>query len=60
LRITGTIRPLPSSSATAMPTLTHGRVTIFSPRISPLTHGQSFSVSIAAFATKARYVGLTP
>ena len=36
--ITGTISPLPSSSETAIPRLTHGRVTIFSPRISAFTH----------------------
>ena len=53
-RITGTISPFPSSSETAMPTLTNERVTIFSPRSSPLTHGQSLSVSTAAFVTKAR------
>ena len=32
LRITGTIRPLPSASSTAMPRLTKLRVTIESPR----------------------------
>ena len=60
LRITGTMRPLPSSSETAIPTCTWERVTIFSPRISPLIHGQSLSVSIAACVTNERYVGLTP
>ena len=54
------MRPFPSSSETAIPTLTNDRVTIFSPRISPLTHGQSRSVSIAALVTNARYVGFTP
>jgi hypothetical protein len=53
-RITGTMSPLPSSSATAMPRFTNVRVTIVSPRISPLIHGHSASVSTAAFATKAR------
>ena len=37
-----------------------GRVTICSPRISPLIHGYFFSVSTTARATKIRYVGLTP
>ena len=57
---TGTIRPLPSASSTAKPRLTYGRVTICSPRISPLIHGYCFSVSTTARATKIRYVGLTP
>ncbi len=60
LRITGTMRPLPSASSTAMPRLTNFRVTIESPRSSPLMYGKSFSVSTAARAMNARYVGLTP
>ncbi len=59
-RITGTISPRPPSSATAMPRFTNERETIFSPRSSPLIHGQSLSVSTVACATNARYVGLTP
>ena len=51
---TGTIRPLPSSSATAKPRLTKLRVTIDSPRISAFTHGQSRSVSTVARAMNAR------
>ena len=39
LRMTGTMRPFPSSSATAIPRLTYGRVTMLCPRSSPLTHG---------------------
>ena len=54
LRMTGTIRPFPSSSATAMPRFTNVRVTILSPRISPLIQGHSASVSTAAFAMNAR------
>jgi len=60
LRITGTMRPLPSASSTAMPRLTNFRVTIESPRSSPLMYGKSFSVSTVARAMNARYVGLTP
>ena len=36
---TGTIRPFPSASSTAKPRLTNFFVTIWSPRISPFTHG---------------------
>jgi hypothetical protein len=54
VRMTGTIRPFPSSSATAMPRFTNVRVSILSPRISPLTHGHSASVSTAAFEMNAR------
>src|SRR6266511_3865396 len=36
---TGTMRPLPSASSTANARLTNWRVTIESPRISPLIHG---------------------
>ena len=39
LRSTGTISPLPSASSTAMPRLTKLRVTIESPRSSPLMYG---------------------
>jgi hypothetical protein len=51
---TGTIRPLPSASSTAMPRLTKLCLTIASPRNSAFTYGYFRSTSTAARATKAR------
>jgi len=58
--ITGTSRPLESSTATAMPRFTERLTIASSPTISAFTHGHLPIASTVAFMMNGRYVRLTP